>query len=179
MSTDPLRLSALAALAIADIPPDSPTWQRDMGRVIARSQLAAWMAGTAERLGVPLDSALLSERRLSRAEREEIRGYVDRQLEYLQGFDREGMSDAAIAARMQLYASAARPTYLATRWGEWDIAPELWPGAQACGGNCRCTAVIDDHGDGTGTLTRTLGGNRHCEECPPLEGAHAIERRAA
>ena len=181
MPTDPLRLVALATIAIAAIDPDSPTWQRDMERVIARAHTAAWLAGTAERLGVPLDSALLSEKRLSKAERAEIKGIVEKQLDYLKGFAeaREGMSDAAIAARSAMYGGAARQTFLETRWGGWDIPPELYPGAQQCMTNCRCSAHVVDNGDGTGVWVRELGSERSCEECPPLAGEHPIERRRA
>lgn len=180
MPTDPLKLAALAAVAIADIDPESPTWQRDMGRVIARAHMAAWLAGTAERLGVPLDSPLLSEKRLSKAERAEIKGVVERQLEYLRGFAaaKDGLSNAQVAARAQLYAGAVRGTYLEVRWGDWDIPSALIPGNQVCGGNCRCDGHVEDNGDGTGLWVRKLGASRHsCEECPPLAGEHLIERR--
>lgn len=181
MPTDPLRLAALATIAIGEIDSDSPTWQRDMERVIARAHTAAWLAGTAERLGVKLDSALLSQARLSRAERAEIKAVVEKQLEYLQGFAeaKGSLSEAQIAARAAMYAGAVRGTFLETRWGDWDIAPELYPGAQQCLTNCRCKAHVVDNGDGTGTWVRELGSERSCEECPPLAGEHPIERRRA
>ena len=181
MPTDPLRLVALATVAIAAIDPDSPTWQRDMERVIARAHTAAWLAGTAERLGVPLDSALLSQKRLSKAERAEIKEIVEEQLEYLRGFveAKDGLSDAQIAARAAMYAGAARGTYLETRWGDWDIPDELMPGTAQCLTNCRCRIHVIDDGDGTGTLVRELGSERSCEECPALAGEHPIERRRA
>ena len=182
MPTDPLRLAALASVAIAQIPPDSPTWRRDMEQVIARAHAAAWLAGTAERLGVKLDSPLLSRARLSRAERADIKALVEKQLDYLGGFakDRAEMSEAAIAARMQLYAGATRETFYAARWGDWGVPDELWPGnASPCLSNCRCSISIADNGDGTGTLTRKLGASeRSCSVCPDLAGEYPIERKA-
>src|SRR3972149_4647431 len=152
MPTDPLRLAALASLAIAQIAPDSPTWRRDMERVIARAHTAAWLAGTAERLGGRLDSARLSERRLSQAERSEIRRIVEGQLDYLRGFveARDGMSEAQIAARMQLYAGATRATLYGARWGDWEIPPHLMPTNQTCKTNCKCEISVKDNGGGTG-----------------------------
>lgn len=179
MPTDPLRLAALASVAIGEIPPDSKAWYADMERVIARAHLAAWLAATSERLGVPLDSPLLSRQRLSRAERREIKAIVDGQLRYLRAFDqaREGMSEAAIAARAQLYAGAVRPTYYATRWGGWEISPSLVPGNQQCLGNCRCVAHVKDNGDGTGLWVREMHAEQHCAECPMLAGEHPIRRK--
>ena len=179
MPTDPLRLAALASVAIAQIAPDSPTWQRDMERVIARAHLASWLAATSERLGVPVGSPLLSRARLSRAERAEIKGVVDRQLEYLRGFDREGMSEAAIAARMQLYSGATRETFYQARWGDWEIPDYLWPCRQACMTNCKCMVSVKDNGDGTGVLTREAHAEQHCAECPPLAGDYPVKRRRA
>lgn len=176
--TDPLRIAALMAAALPS--PDSPTWDRDMRAVITRGHLAAWMAGTAERLGVKADSPLLSRARLSRAERKEINAIVGRQLEYLKGFQagRGDMSEQAIAARADMYPGAVKSTYYGARWGEWEIPEELMPGAQQCLTRCLCTISVADNDDGTGTLTRKMGGTEHhCEECPPLEGDHEVKRK--
>jgi hypothetical protein len=152
-----------------------------MERAIAQGHTAAWLAGTAERLGVTPGSALLNPRNLSRAERAEIKARVAAQLRYLEGFRRAapGMSEAAIRARAAMYAGAVRQTYMAARWGDWDIPPDLMPGNQTCMSNCRCDLSVRDHGDGTGTLTRTLGGEQHCDACPPLAGDHPVRRKAA
>lgn len=182
MPTDPLRLAALASVAIEGIPTDSPRWFSEMERVIARAQMAAWMAGTSERLGVKLDSPLLSQRRLSRAERAEIKGLVEAQLKYLRAFDKErsGLSPAQIAARMQLYAGASKQAYLVTRWGDWDVPADLMPGNQTCLTQCKCSAHIKDNGDGTGLWIREMRGREHhCTECPMLEGEHPVKRRRA
>jgi hypothetical protein len=178
--TIPLRLSALLSEAIATIPPDARDWERRMAQAITRGHTAAWIAGTAERLGVPPDSPLLSRSRLSRAERADITAIVNAQLAYLRGFvdAREGMSEAAIRARAQLYAGAARATYYSARWGEWEIPDRLMPGMQTCLGNCKCRlSNVKDNGDGTGILTREMGSEPHCKDCPPLAGDHVVQRR--
>lgn len=178
---DPLKLAALMASALPA--PGARDWEAQMRAVITRGHLAAWMAGAAERLGVPLDSALLSERRLSRAERAEIKRVVAAQLEYLRGFEqaRGDMSEAAVAARADLYPGALKATYYGARWGDWEIPDTLMPGNQKCITRCLCRIDVQDNGDGTGTLTRTMGGTEagHCDECPPLAGDHPIKRRAA
>lgn len=177
MPTDPLRLAALVA---SDLPLiDDPAWSSKMRVVLTRGHTAAWMAGTAERLRVPLDSPLLSRARLSRAERAEIRQIVERQLEYLRGFEqaRDDMSDRAIAARQEMYPGAVRSTYYGARWGDWEIPERLMPGNQTCLTRCRCSGHVEDNGDGTGMWVRELGGERHCDECPALAGAHEVRRR--
>ncbi len=179
MPTDPLKLAALMA---ADLPaPDDPKWDEAMRRLITRGHLAAWMAGTGERLGVKVDSPLLSQKRLSRAEREEIRRVVDKQLEYLRGFEkaRGEMSEAAVMARSDLYPGSVKSTFYSARYGDWEIPDSLMPGMQECITRCRCTISVADNGDGTGTLTRTLHAEASCSECPPLAGEHEVRRRDA
>jgi hypothetical protein len=174
----PDRLARLMAAALPA--PDAGDWRRQMERAIAQGHTAAFLAGTAERLGVSAGGALVSERRLSRAERREITAAVARQLRYLDGFDPAGMSEAAIKARADLYAGAVKATYYAARWGDWEIPDALMPGMQQCLGNCLCFISIKDNGDGTGVLTREMGGTEHhCQECPPLAGDHPVKRRAA
>lgn len=184
---DVLRLAALAQRSIADAVRsyrtrgDLDAWAAAMRGVITRAQTAAWLAGAAERLGVSPNSPLLSERRLSRAERAEITRAAQAQLDYLAGFVRDmpRLSEAQAAARAAMYAGATRQTYYASRWGAWDIPSELMPGNQQCKSNCRCTISIADNGDGTGTLTRTMYAEHHCTECPALAGDHSVRRKAA
>lgn len=183
MPTDPLRLAALAAVAIADIAPDSPTWQRDMERVITRAHTAAWLAGTAERLRVKLDSPLLSQARLSRAERAEIKAVVEKQLEYLAGFveAKGGLSEAQVAARAAMYAGAVQKTYSESRWGDWDLPFYPTDGSE-CMANCRCSWEVNDNDDGTGVAYWRLGATeRHCTTCPAREAdnPYQVKRRAA
>lgn len=178
--TNPIRLAALAAVAIEGVAPDSKAWYEEMSRIITRAQMAAWMAGMAEKLGVKLDSPLLSQRRLSRAERAEIKALVEAQLKYLRAFDKEraSLSPAQIAARMQLYAGATKQAYLVIRWGDWDVPPSLMPGNQTCLTQCLCRAHVKDNGDGTGLWVREMGGTeRHCTQCPALVGEHPIQRK--
>lgn len=180
---DPLKLAALMASAISALPnPGSASWQREMERIIARGHTAAWIAGQAERLGVRPDSPLLSQARLSRAERAEIKAAVAAQMRYFKGFqgDLAGMSEAQIKARALLYSGATRATLYAARWGDWEIPQGLMPGNQDCKARCLCTLSVKDNGDGTGTLTRAMSGTEHhCTACPPLAGDHPVKRRAA
>ncbi len=180
MPDTPLRLAALVA---ADLPsPDSPGWDAAMRALITRGHTAAWLAGMSERLGVPLDSPLLSRQRLSRAERDEIKVLVERQLQYLKGFigDKGDMSEQAIANRASLYPGAVKTTWYSARYGDWDIPASLLPGMQQCITRCLCRGHVRDDGDGTGVWVREMGGTEaHCGECPPLAGEHPIKRRGA
>lgn len=158
-------------------------WQREMERHLTTAHTAAYIAATAERLRIPPDSPLISRQRLSRAERADIRAAVDRQLQYLSGFVRDiqsgDMSDRAIAARANLYGPSVKAFYYQQRWGDWEIPDNLLPGNQQCLSNCRCYLTdILDNGDGTGVLTRVMGGTeQHCTECPPLAGDWPVKRR--
>jgi hypothetical protein len=188
----PDKLTALALAAIQDATASYlaggsvATWRAAMGRAITTAHTAAYIAATAQRLGIPADSALISERRLSRAERGDIKAAVEAQFKYLDAFVadiRAGrLSPAQIAARANMYAPALRPFYYAMRWGEWEIPAELMPGMQTCMSNCRCSGSVIDNEDGTGIWRRVMGGGaaeRHCTECPPLEGDHPITRKRA
>lgn len=181
---DPLKLTTLMGQAISAIPnPGGAMWQREMERIIARGHMAAYIAGTAERLGVRPDSDLISYKRLSRAERAELKQTIDAQLKYFQGFvkDLPQMSEAQIAARAQLYAGATRETLYRVRWGDWDIPDNLLPCNQQCKSRCLCVGSVRDNGDGTGVWVREMGGTeaQHCTECPALVGEHPVRRRAA
>ena len=185
MPADPLRLAAIALTALRATP--SPTnvgaWAKAMERTITQAHTAAWLVGTAERVKVPVDSPLLSQRRLSRAERADVRRAVDAQLKYLQGFVadvRAGrLSEAQIAARAELYAGATRGTYYAARWGEWELPWVPGDGSSECLGRCRCSASVVDSGAGSGVYTWVLGGEQHCTTCPARAGDHPVKRRAA
>lgn len=184
MPTDPLKLAALMVQAIAVVPNvGSVTWQREIERVIARGHMAAWLAGTAERLGIPVDSPLLSRSRLSRAERRELQQTVDAQLRYFRGFqaDMQGMTEAQIAARAGLYAGATRTTYSTQRWGDWQLPFQPGEGSE-CMVNCRCHWEVEDTGDGTGAAMWHLGAaERHCVTCPSRASGspYSVKRRVA
>lgn len=118
---------------------------------------------------------------------ERVKGIVGKHVDYLNAFtdqieagDYEDREDA-LRARAALYAGPLKTTQAQGTWDDWDIPPELLPGNQECMGNCLCTIFVSDNGDGTGTLTRTMGGTEkgHCDECPPLEGEHTVNRRDA
>lgn len=175
---------ASAALAAGDTPRQ---WERAMERAITTAHTAAYITATTQRLGTSADAALISRHRLSHAERRDITQAVAAQIAYLRPFAdavRAGtLSPAAIAARAKLYGGSIAPFYYAQRWGGWVIPERLLPGNQRCLTNCRCSVRVEDGGDGTGTLVRTLGATEeHCPDCAGLAGEHAvrrIERKAA
>ena len=182
------RLIGLALVAIGDATAayeangNIRAWERAMERAIRTASQAAYITATAERLNIRPDSPLISQARLSRTERQDIQRNINAQSAYLRGFVEAvkagELSPAQIAARANLYAAGTiRTFYYQMRYGDWEIPDRLLPGQQACMGNCRCTISIRDNGDGTGVLTRTLGGERHCKECPPLAGDHPVKRR--
>lgn len=179
MPTDPTRLAALAAAAIQDAIA-AGDW--DVAeRLITRAHRAAYLAGLSERLGVPLDSALLSERRLSRAERKDIEAIVKEQLTYLRGFeDADGLTEGQTDARAAMYGRATRGTYSKARWGDWALPFHPTEGSE-CMSNCLCHWTVDDHGDGTGSATWHLGATeRHCTTCPTrAQGSPYQVKRAA
>ena len=183
MSDALTKLIALGAAAIeAATRRGGAKWEREMERIITTQMTAAYIAATAQRLGVTPDSALISRARLSRAERADIEAAVREQIRYLRRFAeaRGGMSEAAIMARARMYATGVKAFYHAQRWGAWEIPDRLIPGRQSCLGNCKCDISVADNGDGTGVLTRTMGGTEnHCSECPPLVGSYPVRRRGA
>lgn len=181
-----LHLAAIQTATAAQLEGGSlKAWQSAMEKAISTAYTAAYITAAAERLGVPPDSPLISRQRLSRAERADIARAVDRQLQYLRGFAIDiaagKLSPAQIAARANLYGPAIRAFYYQQRWGAWDIPQDLIPGNQACRSNCKCSISVADNGDGTGLLTRVMGGNEvnHCTECPDLEGSYPVQRKRA
>ena len=172
------NLQSILSQAIAAAPLGNG-FAKAMEAALVKGHTAAVLAAAAERAGVRPDSGLFKG--LSKAERADIKKAVAEQLQYLKGFlaAKGDMSEAAIRARAQLYSGSIKPTYYAARWGEWEIPDSLLPGRQQCVGNCLCRiSEVKDNGNGTGTLTRTMGGTeQHCTECPPLEGDHEVKRR--
>ena len=184
------RLIALSTVAIDDATRalnaggSVAAWETAMTKALTTAHTAAYITATAERLGIPPDSPLISRQRLSRAERADITAAIQRQVKYLKGFraSLDGMSDRASAARAALYGPSIKPFWYQQRYGDWEIPDQLIPGNQTCLGNCLCRLTgIVDNGDGTGVLTRVMGGEEknHCVECPPLAGDHPIRRRRA
>ena len=180
MADTPTNLHALTLDAIQALDFSRPGWAKQMDAIIARGHTAAALAATADRAGVPLDPKLF--RGLSRAERKDIDQLVRVQRQYLKDFvaAAEGLSEAQIAARAGLYAGAVRQTYYSQRWGDWIIPPDLLPGNQTCITNCKCRISVRDNNDGTGELTREMGGTEdHCDECPALVGTYPVKRQKA
>jgi len=178
MADTPTNLHALTLDAIQALDFSRPGWAKQMDAIIARGHTAAALAATADRAGVKLDPGLF--RGLSRAERKDIDQLVRVQRQYLANFvaAAEGLSEAQIAARAGLYAGAVRQTYYSQRWGDWIIPPELLPGNQTCITNCKCRISVRDNNDGTGELTREMGGTEdHCDECPALVGTYPVKRQ--
>lgn len=185
------RLIGLALLSIGDATAayenggNLKAWQREMERAISTAATATYLAATAERLGLRPDSDLFKRNRLTRAERADITRQINSQLTYLRGFiadiQADKLSPAQIAARANLYAAGTvRTFYYESRWGDWEIPQNLLPGQQECLGNCLCRVQVIDNGDGTGILRREMGGTeRHCTECPQLQGDHPIRRKRA
>ena len=186
MPTDPLRLRALAQTAIEEATQrlndggSRQAWEKEMRAILARAHTAAWLAGTAERLGVPLDSPLLSQARLSRAERADITAAVEEQLKYLRGFvdDMDSLSEAQIAARANLYAGATRSTYSKAANADWSLP--FFPGeGTECKTNCGCSWLIDvideDAGDADATWLRSFDDS--CKTCVDREGGNPYQIR--
>lgn len=192
MPADLLKLDALTRTAIRTATAaylsggSIDTWEKAMQQAITRGHTAATLAGIAERgIGGRIREALsrlVGDRALSKADRVVLRERLREQVDYLRGFvtdvKAEKLSEARIRQRADMYAGATRATYYAARWGEWEIPDRLMPGNQQCLSNCRCSISVADNGDGTGVLTRIMGGEWHCTECPPLAGDHPVKRRA-
>src|SRR5512138_1213724 len=125
----------------------------EMRRAIATAHSAATYAAIKERTGV-------MPKGLSRAERNDLKARVAEQIKYYDRFAEQAgdMSEAAVASRAGMYAGAIKQTFYGARWGGWDIPDNLMPGNQTCLSNCLCHISITDNGDGTGVLTREMGG---------------------
>lgn len=123
-------------------------WERQMEGVLARFHTASFLAGRAEQLGVKVDSALLSERRLSREERAAIKESVKFNLEKLRAFrgDIAGATDwtRRFNARAAMYGESAKTSYWRGRTLGWSL-----PGLPTIGVQCltRCGCSWEFDGD--------------------------------
>lgn len=179
LRSQPLSLIGPATQSLAD-GGSIGAWRKQMEVAIRRSQTAAYIAATAERLKTT--PALVKG--LSRAERAELDTRIDAQLKYLDGFVADlkagRLTMAQAQARAAMYAGATTQGYYAARWGDWMIPDDLMPGNQQCKTNCKCRISVKAEGSesDTGTLTREMGGTElHCTECPPLVGSYEVKRR--
>ena len=146
------RLNALALTKIRNATAryhqdgDTERWEQSVAKTLAKAHQAAYLLGVAERLGVPVGSSLLNARNLSRAERDELKGIVQTQVDFLARFVdvADDLSEAAISARADLYALAPKQTYW-TGWAGEDL--ECTPGScPDCLSNCRCSLERKEDG---------------------------------
>ena len=110
LRAQPLSLIGPATQTLADGGSIS-VWRRAMEVAIRRSQTASFIAGLAERLGVPVSTI----KKPSRAERKELDKRIDYQLKYLDKFTADlragNLTMAQAQARADLYAGAVRGGY--------------------------------------------------------------------
>lgn len=148
------------------------TWRKAMEQAIRRSQTAAYIAATAERLGTR-PSAITG---LSRAERKELDGRIAAQLTYLDGFVtdlRAGkLTMAQAQARAALYSGATRGTYYATRYPGLNAYPG--DGGTPCLGNCKCS--LEQKGD---LIYWRLHPAEHCDGCVSRASGSPYQASAA
>lgn len=117
-------------------------WERAMIRSLSDAHTAAFVAGTAQRLGVSAGSQLVRARALSAAERAEIHAAVAEQRRYLARFAQAvaegGLTDAQIRARATSYADSIRATE--SRAATWGADLPFYPadGGTECLTHCRC-----------------------------------------
>lgn len=153
--TQPPAIPRLNALALSEIRTataryhqdgNAERWELSAAKTLAKAHQAAYLLGVAERLGVPLGSPLLNARNLSRVERDELKGIVQSQVEYLAHFVdvADDLSEAAINARADLYALAPKQTY----WQGWagEDLPCTPGSCPDCLSNCRCALAREADG---------------------------------
>lgn len=157
LRAQPLSLIAPATTALSDGGSIS-AWRRAMEVAIRRSQTAAYIAATAERLGIKPSLV----KGLSRAERKELDARINAQLKYLDGFVADlragSLTMAQATARAGLYPGATRGTFYATRYPGLPAYPG--DGSTPCRGNCRCTMEERDGG-----IWWVLHPAEHCGGC--------------
>jgi hypothetical protein len=135
LRNQPLTLIQPATQALAN-GGSIAAWRKQMELAIKRSQTAAYIAATAERLGVSPKAV----RGLSRAERKELDARIAVQLKYLDGFVADlkagKLTMAQAAARANMYAGPTRGTYYATRYQGLPFYPTE---GSECMANCKCS----------------------------------------
>lgn len=177
----PTNLDTLRAQPLTLIGPATTTlaeggsigaWRKAMEVAIRRSQMAAYIAASAERLGVSPKVI----KGLSRAERKELDARIAEQLKYLDGFVRDlkagKLTMAQAQARAALYSGATRGMYYATRYPGLNAYPG--DGGTPCLGNCKCT--LEQKGD---LIYWRLNPAEHCDGCVSRAAAGPYQARAA
>jgi len=157
LRAQPLTLIGPATQTLADGGSIS-VWRRAMEVAIRRSQTASFIAGIAERLGVPVSAI----KKPSRAERKELDKRINRQLKYLDGYEADWkagkMTPAQAMARSALYPGATRGGYYEARYPSLNQVPG--DGQTVCLGNCKCTLDERDKG-----IYWTLNAGESCPDC--------------
>jgi hypothetical protein len=114
---------------------NAQAFQRAMERAIAKAHTAAYIRGTADRLGV----SVATMKGMSRAERANVREALAGQFERLAEFMKAApdMSDAGVANRAAMYTGSTQISY----WNGWvGDQLECVPGScEQCYGRCRCS----------------------------------------
>lgn len=177
----PTNLNTLRAQPLSLITPATTTlaeggsitaWRAAMEVAIRRSQTAAYIAATAERLGTT--PALVKG--LSRAERKELDARIAEQIKYLDGFVADlkagKLTMAQAQARAALYSGATRGTFYATRYPGLNAYPG--DGGTPCLGNCKCT--LEQRGD---KIWWRLNPAEHCDGCVSRASASPYSVEAA
>lgn len=139
-------------------------WHNAALRELTDYHTAAYLTGTAERMGVREGSKLLNRGNLSQAERREIKQALTTQAAYLgkltDAVEAGDLSPAELRARAQAYAGSVKSTYWQAKTG--GEAP-FQPGEGCeCGPNCQCSWQERD-----GALWWQLGHvkTQHCPTC--------------
>jgi hypothetical protein len=160
LRAQPLSLIAPATQSLAD-GGSIGAWRRAMEVAIRRSQTAAYIAATAERLKV----SPAAVKGLSKAERKELDARINAQLKYLDGFVADlkagKLTMAQAQARAALYPGATRGTFYATRYPGLSAVPG--DGSTPCNGNCKC--YLEERGN---KVYWRLTSAEHCAGCVSL-----------
>jgi len=171
LRTQPLTLIGPATQALAN-GGSIGAWRTAMEQAIRRSQTAAYIAATAERLHTT--PALIKG--LSRAERKELDVRIAEQLKYLDGFVADlkagKLTMPQAQARANLYAGATRGAFYATRYPGLPAYPG--DGSTPCLGNCRCTLDERD-----GAVWWVLHPAEHCAGCLDMASNSPYKAEAA
>jgi hypothetical protein len=171
LRAQPLTLIGPATQALSD-GGSIGAWRSAMEVAIRRSQTAAYIAATAERLGVK--PALVKG--LSKAERAELNARIDAQLKYLDGFVADlkagKLTMAQATARANLYSGATRGTFYATRYPGLSAVPG--DGSTPCLGNCKCS--MEQRG---GQVWWVLHPAEHCSGCVEMASGSPYQVEAA
>lgn len=162
----PTNLDTLRAQPLTLIGPATQTladgggigaWRKAMEQAIRRSQTAAYITATAERLRTTPKAIT----HLSRIERKELDTRIQAQLKYLDGFvvDLKAgrLTMAQAQARAALYAGPTRSTYFATRYQGLPFYP--CEGTE-CKANCKCS--WEQRGD---SYYWRMAAAEHCPTC--------------